>query len=128
MPPRVLVVENDQALQVLLSVLLSRAGFEVDFARGGKEALTKMTGNGNGDGHPPYAVVMLDLILPELSGIEILQRLQRDNPEVLQRVIVLTSASRGIVDQIDTSRIHALLHKPFDIQDVIRLTSACALQ
>ncbi len=126
MAQRVLVADDDQALQVLLNVLLSRAGFDVEFARNGNEALTKMTGNGNGS--PPYAVVMLDLILPQLSGIEILERLRRDNPEVLQRVIVLTSASRGIIDQVDTSHIHALVRKPFDIQDVLRVTTACALQ
>jgi len=38
--------------------------------------------NGDGNGHPPYAVFMLDLILPEMSGIEILAHLQRDNPEL----------------------------------------------
>ncbi|HMC20795.1 MAG TPA: response regulator [Thermoanaerobaculia bacterium] len=127
MTQRVLVADDDQALQVLLNVLLTRAGFDVDFAHDGKEALTKMT-NGDGNGHPPYAVFMLDLILPEMSGIEILAHLQRDNPELLRRVIVVTSASRGIIDKVDVSRIHALIQKPFDIQDFIRLTSACALQ
>ena len=120
MAPRVLVADDDRALQVLLNVLLSRAGFDVDFADDGKQALTKI----NGDN---YAVVMLDLILPEMSGIEILETLKRENPERLKKIIVLTGASRGVVDQVDKSEIHALLRKPFDIQDVIRLTAACAL-
>ncbi len=123
MPPRVLVVDDDNALQVLLNVLLTRAGFDVDFAHNGRDGLDKLTGDGE-----RYAVVMLDLILPEVSGIEILDRLRRQKPEVLPRVIVLTSASRGVIDQVDTSRVHSLLRKPFDIHDVIRLTTACAQQ
>jgi len=71
---------------------------------------------------------MLDLILPRMSGIEVIEHLRRQRPELLAKIIVLTSASRGIVDQVDISKIHALLRKPFDIQDVIRLTSACAHQ
>ena len=124
MPLRVLVADGDRALQVLLNVLLSRAGFDVDFADDGKEALLKMNGNDSSG----YAVVMLDLILPEVSGIEILNQLRDQKPEMLKKVIVLTGASRGVVDQVDTSAIHALLRKPFDIQDVIRLTAACAQQ
>ena len=95
MPPRVLVADDDRALQVLLNVLLSRAGFEVDFAHDGQEALTKMNGDGDGDGHggDGYAVVMLDLIMPEVSGIEILDRLRKQNPEMLKRVIVLMASA-----------------------------------
>ena len=120
MAPRVLVADGDKALQVLLNVLLTRAGFDVDFAHDGNEALEKMRGDS-------YAAVMLDLILPELSGVEILERIERDRPELLPKTIVVTGASRGIIDKVNTSRIHALLRKPFDIQDVIRLTTECAL-
>ncbi len=118
---RVLVADDDRALQVLLNVLLTRAGFDVDFAHDGRQALAKVTDDN-------YAVVMLDLILPEVSGIEILEHLRRVKPAVLPRVIVLTSASKGVIDRADTSGIHSLIRKPFDIQDVIRLAASCAHQ
>lgn len=121
MSQRVLVADNDHALQMLLNVLLVRAGFDVDFAHDGREALAKLN-----DDH--YSVIMLELILPEVSGIEILEHLKHDRPGTLRRVIVLTSASRGVLDRVDTSEIHSLIRKPFDIQDVIRLTAACAGQ
>ena len=119
MAARVLVADDDLALQVLLNVILSRAGFSVEFASDGREALQKIDGDS-------YDVVMLDLILPEVSGIEILDRLQSEKPDRLHKVIVLTGASLGIIDKVDTSRIHALVRKPFDIGDVIRLTAECA--
>ncbi len=121
MASRVLVVDDDRALQVLLNVILSRSGFEVEFASTGTEAMQKLDGDGK------FHAVLLDLILPELSGMEILDHLTLKQPAMLSRVIVLTSASRGIVDQIDSSRIHSIIRKPFDIEDVIRQTVQCAV-
>jgi len=118
MAPRILVADDDRALQVLLNVILSRAGFEVEFASNGQDAIRKAAGDS-------YSAIMLDLIFPDLSGVEILDRLERQRPGTLKKVIVLTGASRGVVDQVDPSRVHALLRKPFDIQDVVRLTAEC---
>ena len=118
MPPRVLVADDDRQLQSLLNILLTRAGFEVDFASSGREALKKTIAD-------HYDAIMLDLILPDISGMEILDKLAQRKPEAMRRIIVITGASRGVIEQIDTTRIHALLRKPFDIQDVIRLTLQC---
>jgi DNA-binding response OmpR family regulator len=123
MPPRILVVDDDRALQTLLSVLFTRAGFECDFVSDGNEAMEKLDGDGNGE---PYAVIMLDLILPGVSGMEILNHLEEKKPALLPRTIVLTGASSGVLKGIDTSRVHAVIRKPFDIQDVLNLTAECA--
>jgi CheY-like chemotaxis protein len=122
MAPRILVVDDDRALQTLLSVLLSRAGFDCDFVSDGKEALEKI----NNGQH--YSVIMLDLILPGLSGMEILDHLRDNNPAMLNRTIVLTGASGGVLKAVDTSSVHAVIRKPFDIQDVLHLTAECAYQ
>jgi|SRR5205809_3400882 len=119
MSPRVLVADDDRALQILLNVILSRAGFDVDFANDGRVALAKAMGD-------HYDAIMLDLVLPKMSGYEILHELAQTKPDSLKKVIVLTGASRGVVDQVDGSGVRAILRKPFDIQDVIRLTAECA--
>ena len=118
MAPRVLVADDDRQLQLLLNVLLTRAGYEVEFASDGKEALHKTIGDS-------YDAIMLDLILPDLSGMEILARLEKEKPDSLKKIIVITGASHAIIDQVDGHRVHAVLRKPFDIQDVIRLTAQC---
>ena len=118
MPHRVLVADDDHQLQLLLNILLSRAGLEVDFASNGREALRKAKADS-------YGAIMLDLVLPDVSGMDVLASLEREKPEALRKIIVITGASRGIIEQIDTSRIHALLRKPFDIHDVLRLTLEC---
>lgn len=121
MSHRVLVVDDDRALQVLLNVILTRSGFDVEFASSGTEAMEKLDGDGK------FHAVLLDLILPELSGMEILDHLTLKQPRMLPRVIVLTSASHGIVEQIDSSRIHSVIRKPFDIEDVTRQTLQCVV-
>ena len=129
MAPRILVVDDDHALQTLLSVLFTRAGFECDFVSDGRAAMQRLDGDGDGDGDgggKRYAVIMLDLILPEVSGMEILDHMQEHNPSMLLRTIVLTGASSGVLKGVDTSRVHAVIRKPFDIQDVLQLTTECA--
>jgi len=121
MAPRVLVVDDDQALQTLLNVLLTRAGFECDFVRDGESALNKI-------GAQAYEVIVLDLILPGLSGIEILQRLKSTRPELLRRTIVVTGASSGILRNLDARDVHSVIRKPFDISDMVQLATDCAHQ
>lgn len=119
MASRILVADDDRALQILLNVILSRAGFEVEFASNGRDALRKAAGDS-------YDAIMLDLIFPDVSGVDLLDRLEQEKPGSLKKTIVLTGASRSVVDKIDPTRVHAVLKKPFDIQDVIRLTAECA--
>ncbi|HKB78348.1 MAG TPA: response regulator, partial [Thermoanaerobaculia bacterium] len=88
MSNKILVVDDDRALQLLLEVLFSRAGFDVDFAGDGKEAMTKIASG------VEYQTIVLDLVLPEISGKEILDLLERDRAALLPRVIVLSGASR----------------------------------
>ena len=118
MPPRVLVADGDPALRILLNVILSRAGFDVDVASTGHEALRKSMAD-------HYDAIMLDLILPEVNGVQVLEQLKSRKPDSLKKVIVVTGATRPLVDQVDPSSVHAMLRKPFDIAEVIRLTAEC---
>ena len=119
MASRILVADDDRALQILLNVILTRAGFEVEFANTARDAIRKASADS-------YDAIMLDLIFPDLRGVELLDRLEHELPGSLKKTIVLTGAGRSILDKIDPTRVHALLRKPLDIQDVIRLTVECA--
>ncbi|PYQ48254.1 MAG: hypothetical protein DMF59_16580 [Acidobacteria bacterium] len=102
-------------------VLLTRAGFECDFVSDGEAALQKIDGG-------QYAVIVLDLILPGISGIEILSQLRASRPALLERTIVMTGASNGILRNVDVTRVHSVIRKPFDISDMVQLTTDCAYQ
>jgi len=117
--PAVLVVDDDQALRGLFMTLLSKNGFEVDTANDGRVAFDQIHRH-------PYSVILLDLMMPEVNGFELLERLQRDSPALLSRVIVMTGASQRSLQKLDTTRVWGLIRKPFDIDNLVSSTLACA--
>lgn len=84
MPKRVLLAEDEPNIVELLSFLLARAGFEVASETDGRAALAAALA-----GQP--AVVILDVMLPGLDGLEVLRRLRADPRGKVLRVIMLTA-------------------------------------
>jgi PAS domain S-box-containing protein len=82
--PRILVVEDDPDVAYLLSLMLIRAGYAVDTAGNGAAALEALK-------QSRYAAMTLDLMLPDISGLEIIHR-ARQQPETASLPIVVISA------------------------------------
>jgi len=73
MSQKILVVEDDQFLRELYNELLTDEGYEVDLAEDGEIGLSKVQKGG-------YNLVLLDIMLPKLDGLEILRRIKDDPP------------------------------------------------
>src|ERR1044071_8973702 len=84
MNPRILIVEDEEALTMLLRYNLENAGFEVDAVARGDEADVRLK-----EGVPD--LVILDWMLPGLSGIELCRRL-RARPDTRQLPIIMLTA------------------------------------
>ncbi|MBM3643319.1 MAG: phosphate regulon transcriptional regulatory protein PhoB [Alphaproteobacteria bacterium] len=82
--PRLLIVEDEPALVELLRYNLEQSGFEVDSTDNGERALTVI-------GETPPDLVLLDWMLPGLSGIELCRRLRRQ-PDTRNLPIVMLTA------------------------------------
>ncbi len=117
--PSVLVVDDDQALRGLFTTLLGRKGFSVDTAPDGRTAFDQIHRH-------PYSVILLDLMMPEVNGFELLERLKRDSPSLLGKVIVMTGASQRSMEKLDTTGIWGMIRKPFDIDKLVSSTLACS--
>jgi len=85
-PIRILVVDDDEDIRLLLRGLLERAGFTVDEADGGRAALRALYAS-------PPALVLLDVSMPELDGYQTLERI-RDLSDV--PVIMLTARAQEL--------------------------------
>jgi two-component system phosphate regulon response regulator PhoB len=122
MKPKVLIVEDETAVVTLLRYNLEHQGFEVDAVADGEEALVAV------DENPPD-LVLLDWMLPQLSGIEVCRQLRR-RPATKQIPIIMLTARgeeadtvRGLDSGADdyvtkpfspaelTARVHALLRR-----------------
>ncbi len=89
---RLLVVEDDDGNAELLGRLLERAGWSVDRARNGREALERIAVS-----RP--TLVLLDLMMPEMDGLEFVEQLRRNPVAAAIPVVVLTAKSLSPEDQ-----------------------------
>jgi len=115
----VLVIDDDPALQGLFLTLLARHGFTVDSAPNGRIAFDYLK-------RGTYSVILLDLMMPDVNGLELLDRVARESPALLRRVIVMTGAAQPLVDEVDVTRIWGLMRKPFDIDELVGAVRRCA--
>jgi DNA-binding response OmpR family regulator len=115
---RILVVDDDDAIQTLLDVLLLRQGFAVERASDGGEALKKLR-------RRSYEVVLLDIMMPRVNGFEVLQELRCVRPEMLRRTIVFTAASDRTLAHFDEGQVFRLIRKPFDIGVITTALEDC---
>lgn len=113
MKPKVLVVDDEPDVIELLEFNLRQAGFEVIAAESGPEALDKVRTRS------PDALV-LDLMLPEIDGLEICKRLRRD-PATARLPILMLTARAAEVDRILGLEMGAddYLAKPFSPRELV---------
>jgi DNA-binding response OmpR family regulator len=82
MAQRILVVEDDQFLRDLYDELLREEGYDIELASDGEEGLSKMLKGG-------FDLVLLDIMLPKIDGLEVMRRVKKQKPEKPNGSIVL---------------------------------------
>lgn len=118
--PRILVVEDDEAIRSMLVAALKRRPLSVDAAADGSEAL-ELTARHE------FAVILLDLMLPRVNGMEFLQAFRADLPHARSVVIVLTAFDDVALKRFDTGHAHAIVRKPFDVNILVEMVEEVAL-
>ena len=111
-PPMVVVVDDQALFRRSLQHRLRSVGYDVVGAENGVEALELL------EAAPGNCVVLLDLLMPVMNGIEFLQALDR-RPEASKVRVMLVSGA-GVLDRValDSSRIVARLQKPLEMSEL----------
>jgi DNA-binding response OmpR family regulator len=109
--PRVLVVEDDDAVNAAIVDCLLESGMEVASAGTGLKAVEFLDG-------ARFDVVLLDLVLPGMSGLEILRRLRSEGSRV---PVVVVSGHVGLLDERRYRDLGAcrVIHKPVDFSRLL---------
>jgi DNA-binding response OmpR family regulator len=104
-----LIVDDERAIRDLLAHIAEREGFEVDTARDGLDAWEMLQ-------RKQYVLAIIDLMMPRLSGYELVQRISTLDPR--PTVIVATALTNGDTKSLDDSMVRRVIRKPFDIRAV----------
>lgn len=116
---RVLVVDDDRGIREMLASVLRHRGLTVDEAPDGAVALDLLRDN-------QYAVILLDLLMPVADGFAVLKGLEDDDVNAPPVVLVLTGAERRALEELDSQRVHGVVRKPFDAEELASLVATCA--
>ena len=105
---RALVVEDDPAIRKLVEKLLHRRGIAIDTAHDGKEAIAKIQ-------RESYSIIVLDLMLPEANGFEVIAYMKTNGVGV--PVVVVSAVSQQALKNLDYDVVKLVISKPFDVHE-----------
>lgn len=110
---KILVVEDDETLQMVFRKALESKGYQADLAEDGREVLDKVSKN-------QYLMVFMDIIMPESSGLDTLEKLKKADPNL---VVVIMTAENTMRNAIEAMRRGAYdyLSKPIDLEEIFFL-------
>jgi two-component system phosphate regulon response regulator PhoB len=110
-PRTILVVDDDKLARVVVTDALSAAGYRVVEASDGKEALDAIDAQ-------PLDLVVLDLLMPNLSGMDVLAHVRERHPRL--RVLVLSSLDEpSLIEEAKRNGATEFLAKPFHPLEVL---------
>ena len=110
---QVLLVEDDSLSSSALKAILTYAGFDVTTALGVATAIARLD-------ETPFDFVLLDLMLPDGEGTEVLAHIRRRR---LRAAVLVASASSddALMDRVHRLRLSAILRKPLDVGELLHV-------
>jgi two-component system, cell cycle response regulator CpdR len=110
----ILLVDDDTSMRHFLGTALVRAGHEVEQCENGREALTHLQeGKHNG-----YDLLLTDIVMPEMDGIELSQKVSTLYPEM--KIMFMTGFSAVMMDRKELRDNLQVMAKPFHLKDLVR--------
>jgi two-component system NtrC family response regulator len=108
---RILLIDDDLNLCKVLAYQLQKNGFKVSTAGNGKEGLTLFSEH-------PFDIVLTDIQMPDMSGIDVLRQIRRENDKV---IIIIITAYGSVENAIEACKLGAndYLTKPFGQEQLL---------
>jgi len=112
---KILIVDDEKNIRMTISQSLAEMDVETDTAVNGEEALSKLKDK-------DFGLVLLDLKMPGMDGMEVLEELRKDRPDI--RVVIIT-AYGTVASAVDAMKLGAVdfIQKPFTPKEIRGLVS-----
>lgn len=122
---KILIVDDDEQILRFVSKALVENGIESDTASDGREAIERLA-----DGE--YSVVLLDVLMPEVDGIQVLRELKKSSPDKMPCVIAMSGGGQSLPGWyaghlVEMMGARSVLYKPFSVDELLRRISAAEL-
>jgi two-component system response regulator PilR (NtrC family) len=109
-PARILVVDDERSMRELLAIVLKREGYEVLLADSGTEAIRVLD-------NEPIDLLISDIRMPDLSGVEVLRAAKRADQDVIGIMITAFASTESAVEALRLGA-YDYLSKPFDVEEL----------
>lgn len=118
MPEKILIIEDEEKIARVLQLELEFEGYTVDVAHTGTDGLIKYREN-------KWDIILLDIMLPEMSGFDVLKRIRSTEYET---AVILLTAKDEVADKVKGLDLGAndYLTKPFEIEELLARVRARA--
>ncbi len=115
--PRVLIVESNEALRVLLFTILRHQPLSVDTATSAEDALEKVSSC-------DYALIVVDTDLPNEEGLRFIRTFREERPEATSFILAVRDPKSDVF--LDPELVSAVLNKPLEIDTLAEVVRECA--
>jgi DNA-binding NtrC family response regulator len=109
---RILVIDDDESVRTTVSMTLKHAGYSVDTAENGKQAIEMSEANF-------YNLALIDIRLPDMEGTELLTALKETTPRMVKIIVTGFPALENAVRSIN-KRVDGYLIKPVNPDELLR--------
>lgn len=109
---RILLAEDDNDMRRFLAKALEKAGYEVTSFDNGKSAYEKLR-------EEPYSLLLTDIVMPEMDGIELARRASELDPD-LKIMFITGFAAVALNPDSNAPKDAKVLSKPFHLKDLVR--------
>jgi DNA-binding NtrC family response regulator len=110
---RILIIDDDQSVRHTLSQALENAGYVVDTAKNGAEAIEKAQANF-------YNLALIDIRLPDMEGTKLLTAMKETTPKMAKIILTGYAALESAIEAVNKGA-DAYIRKPVDIGELLRV-------
>lgn len=108
---RILVVDDDESVRKVLVAILEDAGYDVDTAKTGREAIKKSNVNF-------YNLALIDIRLPDMEGTRLLTAMKETTPKMVKIIITGYPSLQNAIEAVNRGA-NAYVLKPFNMREVL---------
>lgn len=119
---KILVVDDDEQILRFVSRALTDNDFENDTASDGREAIERLA-------QEDYSVVLLDVLMPEVDGLQVLMELKKSSADKMPCVIAMSGGGQSLPGWyaghlVEMMGAESVLYKPFSVDELLKRVSA----